>query len=240
MSRILVCGDIHGDIWNVKEIFRLAIKGNCSRIHCVGDFGYFPNLEECLEFLRYVSFAGIDSGIHFSFTDGNHENHHFLRDLFESRKSESIFVLPGIEWFWRGKYFENCLSIGGAYSIDKEYRTLGVDWFENEMISYSDFNRCSSEAEIIFSHDCPLGVDLGFPVNHFSTISNRKMLLEICKVVKPKILIHGHYHKHYWHDLKMEYGNLRVIGLDCNDGEISDQCLVLEENRVFWYEEIFS
>ena len=50
MSRILVCGDIHADLENVKELFRLAILGKCERIHCVGDFGFFPNLPQCSEF----------------------------------------------------------------------------------------------------------------------------------------------------------------------------------------------
>lgn len=233
--KTLLCGDCHADTWNAKDIFKLAEKEKCDRIHFFGDFGYFLNLPECQAFLEYVSFNSIQSKIPVSFTDGNHENHYSLKRLFEKRVSETIFVMPGIEWWWRGKYSDidsqKILSIGGAYSIDKNHRQVGVDWFENEIISYADFLRCDKECDIIFSHDCPLPIDFGFKNDEF-TEANRKMLTEICEQTNPKILIHGHYHKFYWMDLKMNYGNLRVIGLGKNGQELNEQCVILENGLV--------
>lgn len=233
--KILCVGDPHADLWNMKSIFRLAIREKCDRIHVLGDFGVFPNIPQCKEFLDYVSLESIQSNIPVSFIDGNHENHNYLRQLLETNTSENIFVKPGIEYWFRGKYIENIpetiLSIGGAYSIDKIHRTVNVDWFFGEMISEEDVKKCDKKADVIFSHDCPLGVNFGFK-NDESTYQNRKFLTDICEKVQPKILIHGHYHKFYWMDLQMNYGNLRVIGLGRNGDELDEQCVILEDGLV--------
>lgn len=227
MSRMLVCGDIHGDGCNIAMIFQLASRRNCDRVHCVGDFGFFPSfnqsfLETCSELVkRYF--------IQLSFTDGNHEDHFYLNSLPEL---EERFVCEGVEWFWRGKVFEGILNCGGAYSIDKNHRTLGLDWFPSELISVKDLYNCSSKsAMIVFSHDAPIEVNLFLGKDDENTISNRRMLSSIVNSVQPKILIHGHYHRFYDAPILMEYGICRVIGLDCNEN-FEDQCLILENGIV--------
>lgn len=227
MSRILVCGDIHGDLCNIAMIFNLASRRNCDRIHCVGDFGFFPAFNET--YLKTCSELVRKHSIQLSFTDGNHEDHFHLNSLPET---EERYVYEGVEWFWRGKVFEDILSIGGAHSIDKNHRTLGLDWFPSELISMKDFYVCSSkEAKIVFSHDCPIEVNLVLGNDDPETISNRKMLSSIVNCVKPKLLIHGHYHRFYDTIIQMDYGVCRMIGLDCNEN-FKDQCLILENGNV--------
>lgn len=229
IGRTLLVGDIHGDLKNMKTLFGIAISQKCSRIHCLGDFGFFPNLKECQTFLETTSRMALENGISVSFTDGNHENHELL-NAFES--VGEVFVLPGIEWWWRGKYLENVLSIGGANSIDKNHRIKGRDWFPEEMISNKDFYKCSEKADFIFSHDCPLGIDFGFKGDEM-TIKNRKAILEICEVVQPKILFHGHYHKFHDRVLEMSYGNLRIIGLNCGKCA-EEQIMIFENGMIEW------
>ncbi len=228
--KILAVGDTHGNIWDMKRSFRIAKEYQCEEIHIVGDFGCFPNLPRCKEFLETVSFTAISENIRVSFTDGNHENHHFLRDRF--KENSDIFVLPGIEWKYRGKYWDKFVSFGGAYSIDKAYRTLGLDWFENETISEIDLYRLDKECDIMFSHDCPFGIDFGFIKDDPNTISNRNALLAACEIVKPKILIHGHYHKFHDSILKMSYGDLRIIGLDRDEKLIKDHYVILNNGNL--------
>ena len=67
--RHLICGDIHGDMFNLNDIFNLAKKHNCQKIINVGDFGFFPNIERCRQFLDFCSFLISDFGIQFSFVD---------------------------------------------------------------------------------------------------------------------------------------------------------------------------
>lgn len=119
MERILVCGDIHGNLCNIAMIFNLASRRNCDRIHCVGDFGFFPAFNET--YLKTCSELVRKHSIRLSFTDGNHEDHFHLNSLPET---EERYVCEGIEWFYRGKIHEDILSIGGAHSIDKNHRTL--------------------------------------------------------------------------------------------------------------------
>ena len=227
MTRILVAGDPHGDLKRFYEIFTVAIINSCDSIHVVGDFGYFPNLIECKDFLKGVSEYSLSVGIPVSFTDGNHENHEILNSF---SKSGDIFVLPNIEWKYRGKYWNNFLSIGGAYSIDSYRRILGRDYFREETISYSDILKCDKTAEIVFSHDCP------FPLIEDlveETLKNISALNSICETVCPKLLIHGHYH--LFHDTEFEfgYGKCRIIGLDSNEGILENQCVILDSGNVY-------
>ena len=231
--RTLIVGDTHGDTENLKSVFRMAFERNCEKIIVVGDFGFFPNDADGIVFLKFLDFMVRDSGIQLAFVDGNHDDHYSLREIFEKRASDVIKVSENVEWLWRGKYFDNMLSIGGAYSIDKEHRIKGRDWFENETISYSDFYRCDKEADIILSHDCPLGIEFGFK-NDSDTEANRRMLTEICEVVKPKILIHGHYHRFHYTPLQLSFGKVICIGLDCNKNS-SAQCLVLNDGKIEYF-----
>lgn len=212
MSRILCAGDVHGENCNIASLFQLASKRNCDRVHVLGDLGYFPNLYP--NFLSYCSELVSNYSIPLSFTDGNHEDHFFLNSLPET---EDRFVSEGVEWFWRGKIFENILNVGGAHSIDKNSRTMGIDWFPEEKISTKDLYNCSDKSAMcIFSHDAPIEVNF-LPNDNEHTNSNRKMLSSIVNSVRPKILIHGHYHRFYDAPILMDYGVCRVIGLDCGD-----------------------
>lgn len=227
MSRILCAGDVHGEHCNIASLFHLASKRNCDRIHVLGDLGVFPNLYP--KFLPYCSELVSKYSIPLSFTDGNHEDYFFLNSLPET---EERFVSEGVEWFWRGKVFENILSIGGAYSIDKNSRTMGIDWFPEELISTKDLYNCfEKSAMIVFSHDTPIELNLFLGKDDPETISNRKMLSSIVNSVQPKILIHGHYHRFYDTPIQMDYGICRVIGLDCGENP-EDQCLILDNGEV--------
>lgn len=229
LDRTLLVGDIHGDQKNISKLFEIAISQKCDRIHCLGDFGCFPNLPKYKEFLEITSRKSLENGIAVSFTDGNHENHEYLNSL---EISEKVFVAPGIEWWYRGKMVGNILSMGCANSIDKNYRIQGRDWFPEEIISQKDFYKCSEKADFIFSHDCPYGIDFGFELDEMS-VKNQKMLLEICEVVQPKILFHGHYHRFHESFLEMSYGKLEVIGLNCGDC-LEEQIMIFQNGALEW------
>lgn len=228
MSRILCAGDVHGEHCNIASLFQLASKRNCDRVHVLGDLGCFPNLYP--NFLPYCSELVSKYSIPLSFTDGNHEDHFFLNSLPET---EDRFVSEGVEWFWRGKVFENILNVGGANSVFMDFKTIrGQDWFPNEeLISTKDLYNCSDKsAMIVFSHDAPIEVNF-LPNDNERSEANRKMLSSIVNSVQPKILIHGHYHRFYDAPILMDYGVCRVIGLDCG-ARPEDQCIILENGIV--------
>ena len=75
---------------------------------------------------------------------GNHENHPRLQALpTEQRYSGTVGVIaPNILHFRRGEIYEiqskKIFTFGGANSIDKEGRTLGVSWWPEELPSYKE------------------------------------------------------------------------------------------------------
>ena len=80
---------------------------------------------------------------------------------FEPQYSNILFAIDG-EIYKFGK--KKGIVIGGAYSVDREYRLLaGLPWFQNEQPSEKVKKRVEKELEkigwkvdYVFSHTCPL------------------------------------------------------------------------------------
>jgi len=80
------------------------------------------------------------------FVDGNHDDFEWLsklpiEDKFNGkvgRASENIFHLRRGEVYNIG--WSTFFVMGGAHSIDKQLRTFGIDWWPQEIPSYSEWN----------------------------------------------------------------------------------------------------
>jgi len=102
------------------------------------------------------------------FIDGNHENHDRLNRLPEvemfngtvGKVSDSIYHLK------RGQVYEICgktfFTMGGALSIDKEHRTLGISWWREERPShlemdnaFENLDRYDNKVDFMISHTLP-------------------------------------------------------------------------------------
>ena len=102
------------------------------------------------------------------FVDGNHENHDMLDELETvemfgadvGKVNESIYHLR------RGRVYEiggnKIFVMGGALSIDKENRTLGISYWEQEVPSYADMDfgletleKHNWEVDYVITHTCP-------------------------------------------------------------------------------------
>jgi predicted phosphodiesterase len=102
------------------------------------------------------------------FLDGNHENHDRLNklpsiDMFGSKVGK---VSDNIYHLRRGNIYEiagkKILTIGGADSIDKHQRIIGISWWQEELLSGKDIynvldnidihNKC---VDFVLSHTCP-------------------------------------------------------------------------------------
>lgn len=258
--RILCVGDVHGDGQFFASICRTAKKKNCDAIVQVGDWGFWEHTKDGVAFLKWVERQLNEKQIDCFWLDGNHENHDLLREKYGPGGShhnptpegfwkirERLFYLPrGIRWNWAGIDF---MALGGADSIDKPYRTRYVSWWPSELISDGDVEFASrpGNVDVMFTHDAPESVIVPFiramekDQFHLSRM-NRIKLAEVVRTVKPKYLIHGHYHYRYdsycvcvegsdengpiWH-------KTRVTGLACNLDPFSETYVVLDtENDV--------
>lgn len=125
----------------------------------VGDFGFFPKSIWWPSYLDTVQSAADRYGISVDITPGNHEHWGILRDQFREHDgpyqlAPNLRVLPpGHREMIGGRSF-----IGGATSVDRQFRLEGVDWWVDEAIRDKDVDnvRAQEPADVLITHDAPL------------------------------------------------------------------------------------
>ena len=120
---------------------------------------------------------------------------------------------PYIRYFKDGGVYningKRVLTIGGAYSVDKEYRlNRGLHWFESEQLTKEEktaiLNKvCGQHFDIVLSHTCPLDyepTDLFLPFIDQSTVDKRMecFLNKVKECIMFDKYFFGHYHADRW------------------------------------------
>lgn len=187
-QKICVVGDTHG-YWDLLNEF-IANESPDIILQC-GDFGYWPNIS-------YFDLNLLDNGdTRIYWCDGNHESFVDIKKLTDNQ------VYPNVYYMKRGSVLmlpdnRRVLFIGGAYSIDRNGRTPGWDWFPDEEITQRDvYNLPDVQVDIIISHTCPRE----FPVDTRNDItggkyrdSSRDALSVVLKKYRPSLWYFGHWH----------------------------------------------
>lgn len=194
---LTVIGDCHGEYIRYKRI----IKEHEYTVQ-IGDMGY-----------DYRPLIDVNSDSH-KFFGGNHDDYEVYGLLPHQLGNYGLRKLGGIEFYF----------IRGAFSIDKNYRTPGIDWFPQEELNWDQRQECAADYErvrpkIVLSHDCPdfIAKAIGssetlewFGWNAETFLTDTQVLLEVLAVIhQPDLWIFGHHHKHF--DEKI--GNTRFICL---------------------------
>lgn len=202
-SRALVAGDTHGNAKWALRLAGLAAHHSCQGIIQLGDFGYWSHVPKGEDFLDKVDQSLGYFGLWLLVSPGNHENHallrrHPLRDDGLWWLRDHIAVAPfGTRWTWRGVRLG---AIGGAYSIDKDLRTPGIDWWPGEEPAEADAARLGDEPlDILVCHDVPLGgePELTESLRGYAAwraVATRRLLLDVVKRLHPGVVLHGHWH----------------------------------------------
>lgn len=220
---IMFAGDWHANtIWATESIEIAHAKGATAIVH-VGDLGFYPQYAQ--RFLQPVHDALHKFNMKLYFVDGNHEHFEYLysfpiqRDGFR-KITNTIYHIPrGHVWEWQGRRF---LGLGGAHSVDKQMKLAAKSWFVEEKITQYDVEQSiknsAGNIDFMVTHDSPVGVNTPLSSMYISEIDlhdaydNRKLLGTVVDAVKPRTLIHGHYHE-YYEDMK-PHTSTRIIGLD--------------------------
>jgi len=208
--RILVVGDIHG-MW--RYINTLINKKSPDIILQCGDFGWWPKFHNT----RMISSGEYERITHdygrrekkwnqygiknkntkIYWCDGNHEDHWDIKD---NKPGE---IMPGVFYMKRGSTLklptgENVLFMGGADSIDKKWRTIGIDWFPEELINHSQlYDLPDEKVDIVISHTCPEEFLYGLKliIKDKTQDPCTKALSYILKKYRPKKWFFGHFHQ---------------------------------------------
>ena len=190
---ITLIGDVHGKYEHYHKIVRQTERHPYTLQ--IGDFGF-----------KYDTLKNVDSTRHL-ILPGNHDhydtcyNHpHFLGDY-------GYTSLNRIDFF----YYR------GAYSIDRQYRTIGIDWWENEQVNIDQFMKArelyrSIKPEVMITHDCPQDIALQMlePGQRAYENITSWALQELYNIHQPKLWFYAHWHR----SVKIQHGNTQFVCLN--------------------------
>ena len=229
---VYITGDTHGKFDRVQYFCQEHKTNTDDVLIILGDTGinYYLNykdkqLKEWLSNLPITLFC----------IRGNHEERPSNIDTYKTGKffdgdiyyeeeyPNLIFAKDGEVYNINGK---KCLVIGGAYSVDKQFRlAAGWHWFKDEQLSIAEkadieehIKKCGSKFDYILTHTCPYDTR---PIHLFldgidqSTVDNstEKWLQFITSTISFDKWYFGHFHGD-WENGKytMLYNNIIKLG----------------------------
>lgn len=170
--KTLLIGDVHG--WSNKH---LGIAKTVPYTLQVGDLGFR---------YRYL-LDELDPECH-KFIGGNHDNYDILKTGAIPHYLEDYGV-------WRGLAY-----VRGAYSVDRQWRTQGLDWWPEEEIEASKLPEIEAwwraqKPRVLVTHEAPQGVFglLGIP-DPIKT-KTASFLQHLWEIHQPEEWYHGHHHQ---------------------------------------------
>ncbi len=241
-TRIAFAGDWHmNGRWAAAAIGHAAEQGADVIVH-LGDFGYTFDAA----YIRSTERALARAGIGLVFVDGNHEDFPALmsfpvRDNGLRELSPHLWHLPrGFRWEWNGI---RVLAMGGAHSVDRQWRTPGISWWAQETLTKDDVTRGASggPVDVLVAHDCPAGVDIPgltetahlWPAEELvAADAHRRLVRAVVDAAQPRTIWHGHYHRRYSTVADLGYGAVSVEGLDCDATSLEDNVVVVNVNSL--------
>jgi hypothetical protein len=197
-------GDIHANFCNYKQIVQPV-----ERSIQLGDFGF--------GFFDYDCHQEVASYFQ------NHPHHHFIRgnhDCPEICEAQPNFIQSGIH-----HDFPNMFFVNGAWSIDRDFRTPGYDWWSNEEHSYRQLEHLIEQyahvkPDVMISHDCPTIVAYHMFVRNGQSIGGKALYLsrtgealqQMFEIHQPKFWFFGHWHM--TKSFEMNGTQFQCLGID--------------------------
>jgi hypothetical protein len=181
--RLRLIGDVHGRIADYVALCREA-----EYTVQVGDLGFRHHYEHVIRQLEPA---------YHRFVPGNHDDYdqlppHSLGDF-------GVYTAGEIEMFF----------VRGAFSIDKKFRTPGLDWWPEEELSHEQLDAAMElyqqvRPRLMVTHDCPLSVsrrvgdpdllrDFGFTKE--PRTRTQVALQTMLESHPPERWVFGHYHR---------------------------------------------
>ena len=170
---LLVIGDVHG---LVDKYWKILQKHKGMSIQ-VGDFGFKQQHEWHLKNIDFTQHT-----INF----GNHDDYTYL---YQPHSCSN----------WSYAYESKLMTVRGAYSVDKAYRTENVDWWTNEELNYEEMQQAIdfytfNKPKIMITHDCPQEVRQHLFYIHEKSITTNGLQV-MFEQHQPDLWIFGHHHK---------------------------------------------
>ena len=191
---LTVIGDVHGKYDRYHKIIRRT-EDHPYTVQ-LGDFGFKYDTLKNVDHTKHVIIAG------------NHDNYDICNNYLHFLSDYGYMVnFNGIDFF----YYR------GAYSIDRQYRTIGVDWWSQEEVKIEQFLKARElyreiKPDIVLTHDCPQNIAsimLNGQGRLYENITGWA-LQELFNIHQPKLWLFGHWHQ----SRTVEYGGTKFVCLD--------------------------
>lgn len=219
MSMLGLAGDWHGDLrWAEVALPTLAAAG-VREVHHLGDFGMWPGAAG-RAFADGVERVCAEHGLALRVTPGNHEDYDQIVRLPREDRGDGmgrvawlrahVAILPrGHRWeVGTGAARRTVVSVGGAASVDLEWRAPGRSWWPEEAITDVDVAlvETSGAADILLTHDAPTvstpavaailqDNPMGWPEPALRyAATSRRQVARVVAATRPRLHVHGHYH----------------------------------------------
>lgn len=200
---IYITGDTHGNIdcQKFNNPYFPAAEGDYVII--CGDFGaVWDGTEEEQKLLDWYN----DKPWTTLFCDGNHENFDLLSKypVEEWNGGKVHRIRPKVLHLMRGQVFtiesKTFFVMGGASSIDKEYRTEGLNWWAEEIPSlremdegFANLGKVGYKVDYVITHSAPTTVLTSINPT-YKTDAVTRYLEAVRQTVKFGWHYFGHYH----------------------------------------------
>ena len=106
-----------------------------------------------------------------------------------------------------GTVENDVMYIGGAWSIDHKHRIPGVDWWEDEELSYSELETlidvyAATRPRVMITHDCPTTVAYHMFIRGGKSLGGNVQILTrtgeafqtMFEIHQPEVWVFGHWH----------------------------------------------
>ena len=192
-KKFTILGDVHGKYKRMHEIIRE--KDRHEYIVQIGDLGF-----------EYSTLDNVDPN-KFKIVAGNHDCYDKIINIPHYLGDYGHTSLNGIDFFF----------YRGAYSVDRIYRTVGIDWWEQEQLNIEGFMRArelyrDTKPDIVLTHDCPQAIAMQMlkPGDRMFENNTTWALQELLNIHQPKMWFFGHWH----HSRQIQYGDTKFVCLD--------------------------
>lgn len=194
MTLTRIIGDIHGKFYDYEvECLKMGFRHKTDNVPSqsvqLGDFGvgFFS------DFWHEDLYNWQTENPTHRFIRGNHDSLSKCREM------------PG--WISDGKVENDVMYIGGAWSIDREWRTEGVDWWTDEELSVQELDNFISvyqitKPRILITHDCPTSVAYNMFIANGNSLTGTyqvktrtgEALQAMFEAHQPDFWFFGHWH----------------------------------------------
>lgn len=243
MGKYFKTGDTHGDLSKIVEFCKENQLNIDDVVIVLGDSG-LNYYKDSRSYRAKVYYSGELTCTLF-LVHGNHEQNPEYMDSMKEKEWKGGIVyyeedFPYILYAKDGEIYDfdgqSVVVLGGAYSIDKDYRLMmGWNWFADEQMSSEVMNRCEENLEkvgwnvdIVLSHTVPVSVE---PVEFFLQGIDQskvdKTMEEWLESIRERLTYKHWYAGHYHCEVKKPY-NVEILYKSILE---LNQSLFLEEDK---------